>query len=175
MANRERYHLLLRLVDTRDAGTGFPDMLGPKPQLDRLAEFGLRDVQPSELRRLRELRDALLPVVLGPDDAAARTSRLNTLLRDYALAPQLDNHGTLSFVSGRSGRIAGLAAQVLPQAIDLLRTGDVSLVNTCQATDCAAPFIAAGRGRQYCSPRCSSRVRVRRFRSTTERAGGEQK
>lgn len=162
--------MLLRLVDTRAAGPGFPDLLGPPPRADRLAEFGLRERRPGELTRLRALRDALLPIVLGPD--AERRTLLNSLLRDYRLTPQLDDHGTLTFVSGRSGRIAELAAQVLPQAIELVRSGDVALVTTCQATDCAAPFVSAGRGRRYCSPRCSSRVRVRRFRSTIDSLGG---
>ncbi|MBO0882692.1 MAG: CGNR zinc finger domain-containing protein [Mycobacterium sp.] len=165
--------MLLRLVDTRDAGAGFPDLLGPEPRADRLAEFGLREPRPGELARLRTLRDALLPIVLGSNDVARRTMLLNSLLRDYTVTPQLGADGTLAFVSGRSGRVADLAARVLPQTIELLRSGDVSLIDTCQATDCAAPFLAAGRGRRYCSPRCSSRVRVRRFRSTADSEGGQ--
>jgi predicted RNA-binding Zn ribbon-like protein len=146
-------------------------MLGPQPRADRLAEFGLGDLRPGELARLRALRDALLPIVLGHD--ADRRTLLNSLLREYRLTPQLDGNETLDFSSGRTGRVADLAARVLPQAIELVRSGDVALVATCQAPDCAAPFVAAGRGRRYCSPRCSSRVRVRRFRSTVDRAGGQ--
>jgi predicted RNA-binding Zn ribbon-like protein len=162
----KRYWLLLRLVDTRDAGAGFPDMLGHDPRADRLAELGVPDPRPGELARLRELRDALLPVVLGPSATAARRTALNALLRDYKVTPQLADDEPLTFVSGRSGRVAGLAAQVLPQAIELLCSGDFSSVTTCQAADCAAPFVSARPGRRFCSPRCSSRVRVRRFRST---------
>ncbi|MFY7069922.1 CGNR zinc finger domain-containing protein [Nocardiopsis changdeensis] len=46
-------------------------------------------------------------------------------------------------------------------------------MHTCGADDCDTPFLDTSHraNRHYCSPRCSTRMRVRRHRERTPEAG----
>lgn len=179
MRAKESYWALLRLVDTRAAGPRFPDMLDAADlRRERLAEFGLVAPSAAELVELGALRDALVSVVLDSAlNTPTRVAALNSIVRDYGLVPQLDDALELGWATSGQGRVAALAEQVLPQALDLFRSNDVAKVQLCAADDCAAPFVASSTpgSRSFCSARCSTRVRVRRHRASRADGSGRAK
>ena len=126
-------------------------------------------VSPAELRRIRELRDALW--ILAP--ALANGRRLDTAAMDavnasVAEAPRtrLDSMGVRRWVTPVTGtQVLGAAAR---DAVDLIGTDLRERVRQCQGSNCALTFLDTSRpgNRRWCSmQRCGNRHKVSSYRT----------
>jgi predicted RNA-binding Zn ribbon-like protein len=155
------------LVNTRPRPADPEEKLaGPDAVVALLAPYGL-DTPPVE--ELRRVRDELLPAFSAGDMAALAT----------VLNPLLARGGTLRLLPGAPGwslrtptdelspadRVAVAAATELAT---LAAQRGLDRLGFCAADDCQAVFAdTSPRGdRRYCSRTCSTRMNVRRHRST---------
>jgi predicted RNA-binding Zn ribbon-like protein len=139
-------------------------------QLDSIAErAGLRlpeekslasDIGP--VRRLREI----LVAALFDDDAAYAAERLTLAALDYGLHPELSHDGGQTVASNRTDFVGRLAARLVPTAMELVAEGLMTRLRICSDVWCRSPFLDRTRNRnaRFCSPNCSARTRMRRFR-----------
>lgn len=140
--------------------------------LGRHGEVGPIELSEEDLEELAEAAEALRPVFLATrtDDAA---ERLNDLLAE-ASPPRLTSHENRTTWHLHVDR-----DDDGPWGEWLLTSGALSLATllterqqppggVCAAPDCDRVFLIHGRGgpRRFCSPRCTTRTRVARHRST---------
>lgn len=160
--------LAVRLVNTDSLGHDGGDQLGSLDSLHALLadrEHLSRGITRNDLEILRQLRDDFraIFVACAAGDGARAAERLNWLLMQYPVHPQLSGHdgqpwhvhytesGSMS-AKYAAGAAMGLAVRITSLGID--RFG------VCQAAPCQGVYIDTSRQRtrRYCSPRCEARA-----------------
>jgi predicted RNA-binding Zn ribbon-like protein len=160
--------LAVRLVNTESLGHEGGDLLGSLDGLRALVadrEHLNHGITRADLEALRRLRDDFRAVFVAcsQGDGADAAARLNELLIQYPVHPQLSGHDRQAWhvhytESGSmsdkyaSGAAMGLAVRLADLGLD--RFG------VCQAAPCLGVFIdtSANGTRRYCSERCASRA-----------------
>ena len=167
--------LAVRLVNTASLGHEGGDTLGSVDGLRALVadrEHLNHGITRTDLEALRRIRDDFRAffVSCSQGDGAGAAARLNELLIQYPVHPQLSGHdgqawhvhytesGSMSDKYA-AGAAMGLAVRLTDLGLD--RFG------ICQAAPCPGVFIdtSAGRTRRYCSDRCTNRANVTAFRA----------
>jgi predicted RNA-binding Zn ribbon-like protein len=167
--------LAVRLVNTASLGHEGGDLLGTLDGLRVLVSdrehlnHGITRSDLEALRQLRgEFRGFFLSCSLGSGTEAA--SRLNELLMQYPVHPQLSGHDGQPWHVHytESGSMADKYAAGAAMGL-AVRLADLGLdrFGICQAAPCQGVFIdtSAGRTRRYCSDRCTNRANVTAFRA----------
>jgi predicted RNA-binding Zn ribbon-like protein len=167
--------LAVRLVNSCSLGNEGGDLLGSLDGLRALVadrEHLSHGISRSDLESLRQLRDEFRGffVACSQGEGAEAAARLNELLMQYPVHPQLSGHdgqpwhvhytesGSMSDKYA-AGAAMGLAVRLADLGLD--RFG------ICQAAPCQGVFIdtSASRTRRYCSDRCTNRANVTAFRA----------
>lgn len=130
----------------------------------------------SDLLAARRLREAIFAIVHAAMTATVPSAEeLRAVNRAAEPAPP---SASLVFEHGRVGAqrrslTLGEALSVVARdAIDLVATGEVSLLRECEAHDCTGLYVDASRGRRrrWCSAaRCGNRARVSAHRARARR------
>ncbi|MDT0330836.1 CGNR zinc finger domain-containing protein [Nocardiopsis lambiniae] len=157
--------ITLALVATRPLAGAWPEELH---SLERLSEIlpGTEDATATDIADVRALRDRLAPLVLSPDPDAAPVE-LSALAEEFGLRPAVDSvGGPIRHVSPDPRPVARAAEVLVPGVMLAWAAGLTSRVRVCGADGCETPFLDSSHraNRHYCSPRCSTRMRVRRHR-----------
>ncbi|MDO0928427.1 ABATE domain-containing protein [Streptomyces sp. TG1A-8] len=136
------------------------------------------DVSEADAAAVRELRDALVTVLLGhsadPRTSEQALTRAEHLLRRaaarYPLAAVLDRYGA-RLVPGHDG-LPGVLAGILASAAELALTGAWQRLKACRNPPCHFAFYDRSRNTSgaYCTTTCSSQVAMRNYRNR-HRAG----
>jgi predicted RNA-binding Zn ribbon-like protein len=167
--------LAVRLVNTDSLGHDGGDQLSSLDTLRALVadrEHLSHGITRTDLETLRQLREDFRAVFVAcsQGNGAQAAERLNALLMQYPVHPQLSGHdgqpwhvhytesGSMSDKYA-AGAAMGLAVRLASLGID--RFG------VCQAAPCQGVFIdtSAGRTRRYCSDRCTNRANVTAYRA----------
>ncbi|WP_200210292.1 CGNR zinc finger domain-containing protein [Micromonospora coerulea] len=158
------------LVNTagRD-GEGLPDVTA-------LAEFftahgwtGRHERTEAELTSVRELRPRLRRVWYADEDEVVTI--VNGLLRESAALPQLIRHDDEPYHLHAVPRDAPLATRMAVEAAmalaDLVRTGELSRLRTCDHPDCDNVLVdlSKNRSRRFCDAGCGNRAAVTAYRA----------
>lgn len=141
-----------------------------------LAEHGEPDIGELTARDVDDLREAAAELrrvfEATTVDEAAET--LNALLRRHAGPPRLTRHGGtawhLHVDADDEGPWGTWLITSSAWALSVLLAEQQRLpVGVCAAPTCATPYVDVGHGtgRQYCSTRCATRVRVATHRRRT--------
>lgn len=127
-------------------------------------------VRPSELRRVKELRDTLwrvaVAVARGRQPEPAQVDVLNGCAEEAA-RPELEPLTSVLRWAPMTG--TQLLGTVAREAIDVVGAGG-SRLRECQGEDCGLLFVDTSRpgNRRWCSMRrCGNRQKVRAFRRRT--------
>jgi predicted RNA-binding Zn ribbon-like protein len=160
--------LAVRLVNTESLGHEGGDLLGSLDGLRALVadrehlNHGITRADLEALRRLRGEFRAFF-VACSQGDGADAVARLNELLIQYPVHPQLSGHDGQDWhvhyteSGSMSDKYAAGAAMGLA-----VRLGDLGLgrFGVCQAAPCLGVFIdtSANGTRRYCSERCANRA-----------------
>jgi predicted RNA-binding Zn ribbon-like protein len=167
--------LAVRLVNTASLGHEGGDQLTTLDGLRALVsdrEHLNHGISRADLETLRQLRGEFRSFFVacsqgnGPD----ATARLNELLIQYPVHPQLSGHDGQAWhvhyteSGSMSDKYAAGAAMGL--AVRLADLG-IERFGVCQAAPCQGVFIdtSANRTRRYCSERCTNRANVTAFRA----------
>ncbi|MFL1380214.1 MULTISPECIES: CGNR zinc finger domain-containing protein [unclassified Nocardiopsis] len=164
--------MTLSLVATRPVEGAWPEELF---SLERLAGAvpGAENATADDLADVRALRDRLTPLVLSPDPDTAPAA-LSGLAREFGLSPAVDSvGGPVRHASPDPRLVARVAELLVPGVMGAWAAGLLPRVHTCGADDCDTPFLDTSHraNRHYCSPRCSTRMRVRRHRERPSGTG----
>jgi predicted RNA-binding Zn ribbon-like protein len=167
--------LAVRLVNTAGAGGEDGDRLANLDGLrqlvadrEHLNTGGTRN----DLDALRGLRGELRAffVACAEGDGEDAAARLNTLLMQHPVHPQLSGHDDQPWHVHytESGSVADkyAAGAVMGLAVRLTDVG-IDRFGVCQAIGCQGVFIdtSSGNTRRYCSERCTNRANVSAFRA----------
>jgi predicted RNA-binding Zn ribbon-like protein len=167
--------LAVRLVNTASLGHEGGDQLTTLDGLRALVsdrEHLNHGISRADLETLRQLRGEFRSFFVacsqgnGPD----ATARLNELLIQYPVHPQLSGHDGQAWhvhyteSGSMSDKYAAGAAMGL--AVRLADLG-IERFGVCQAAPCQGVFIdtSASNTRRYCSDRCTNRANVTAFRA----------
>lgn len=167
--------LAVRLVNTASPGQEGGDLLTSVDGLRSLVadrEHLNHGITRADLDALRMVRDEFRAffVACSEGNGAAAAERLNDLLIQFPVHPQLSGHdgqpwhvhytesGSMSDKYA-AGAAMGLAVRLADLGID--RFG------VCQAPPCQGAFIdtSVNRTRRYCSDRCATRANVTAYRA----------
>jgi predicted RNA-binding Zn ribbon-like protein len=176
--------LAVRLVNTAGAGGEDGDRLASLDGLrglvadrEHLNVGGTRN-DLDALRGLRgELRAFFIACAGGDGEDAA--ARLNTLLMQHPVHPQLSGHDEQPWHVHytESGSVADkyAAGAVMGLAVRLSDVG-IDRFGVCQAAGCQGVFIdtSTSSTRRYCSERCMNRTNVSAFRARKRDEGDEE-
>jgi predicted RNA-binding Zn ribbon-like protein len=167
--------LAVRLVNTVGAGgedgdrlvnlTGLRELVADREHLNT---GGTRN----DLDALRELRGELRDffVACAEGDGEDATARLNTLLIQHPVHPQLSGHDDqpwhVHYTDSGSVADKYAAGAVMGLAVRLSDVG-IDRFGVCQAPGCQGVFIdtSSSNTRRYCSERCTNRANVSAFRA----------
>jgi predicted RNA-binding Zn ribbon-like protein len=167
--------LAVRLVNTAGAGGEDGDRLASLDGLrglvadrEHLNVGGTRN----DLDALRGLRGELYAffVACADGDGEDAAARLNTLLMQHPVHPQLSGHDEQPWHVHytESGSVADkyAAGAVMGLAVRLSDVG-IDRFGVCQAAGCQGVFIdtSTSNTRRYCSERCMNRANVSAFRA----------
>jgi predicted RNA-binding Zn ribbon-like protein len=167
--------LAVRLVNTAGAGGEDGERLANLDGLrqlvadrEHLNTGGTRN----DLDALRGLRGELRAffVACAEGDGEDAAARLNTLLMQHPVHPQLSGHDDQPWHVHytESGSVADkyAAGAVMGLAVRLTDVG-IDRFGVCQAIGCQGVFIdtSSGNTRRYCSERCTNRANVSAFRA----------
>lgn len=144
--------------------------------------WGVRDVGADDVRRLRDLRDALrslAAVATGdtrpraaspvPSDEAVRT--VNDALR-LAPAPRLAiEDGAVILAEPADGSATSALAALAAEGAELLTKTPASL-RACHAPGCVLYFVLDHPRREWCSTTCGNRARAARHYARRRGAAG---
>jgi predicted RNA-binding Zn ribbon-like protein len=167
--------LAVRLVNTDSLGHEGGDLLATLDELRALVadrEHLNHGITRGDLEALRELRGQFRGffVACSHGDGADAAARLNELLIQHPVHPQLSGHDGQSWHVHytESGSMADkyAAGAAMGLAVRLADLG-IQRFGICQAAPCQGVFIdtSAGRTRRYCSDRCTNRANVTAFRA----------
>jgi predicted RNA-binding Zn ribbon-like protein len=167
--------LAVRLVNTASLGHEGGDQLTSLDKLRSLVadrEHLNQGITRADLEALRQLRDEFRGffVACSQGNGADATARLNELLIQYPVHPQLSGHDGQAWhvhyteSGSMSDKYAAGAAMGL--AVRLADLG-IERFGVCQAAPCLGVFIdtSVNRTRRYCSDRCASRANVNAYRA----------
>ena len=167
--------LAARLVNTVGAGgedgdrlvnlTGLRELVADREHLNT---GGTRN----DLDALRELRGELRAffVACAEGDGEDAAARLNTLLIQHPVHPQLSGHDDqpwhVHYTDSGSVADKYAAGAVMGLAVRLSDVG-IDRFGVCQAPGCQGVFIdtSSSNTRRYCSERCTNRANVSAFRA----------
>lgn len=166
------------LVNTKTATPGEPhddrlvavaDLARLVPHWPSLTEHATR----RDLTRLRALRDELYEVfrAAAAGDDAGVVARLNALLAENPIRPEISGHDQSSWHLHVAGPGASLSAVVTAEALMGLVMTVIDLgadrLGICAAPGCEHAYLdtSRNRSRRYCSDRCSTRVAVAAHRA----------
>jgi predicted RNA-binding Zn ribbon-like protein len=167
--------LAIRLVNTAGAGgedgdrlvnlTGLRELVADR---EHLSTGGTRN----DLDALRELRGELRAffVACAEGDGEDAAARLNTLLMQHPVHPQLSGHDDqpwhVHYTDSGSVADKYAAGAVMGLAVRLSDVG-IDRFGVCQAPGCQGVFIdtSSSQTRRYCSERCTNRANVSAFRA----------
>jgi predicted RNA-binding Zn ribbon-like protein len=167
--------LAVRLVNTASLGHEGGDLLTSMDGLRKLVadrEHLNHSVSRADLDALVMLRDEFRGffTACSQGNGVDATARLNELLIQYPVHPQLSGHDGQPWhvhyteSGSMSDKYAAGAAMGLA-----VRLADLGLerFGVCQATPCSGVFVdtSANRTRRYCSDRCASRANVVAYRA----------
>jgi predicted RNA-binding Zn ribbon-like protein len=167
--------LAVRLVNTDSLGHEGGDLLTTLDRLRALVadrEHLNHGITRTDLEALRQLRDEFRTFFesCSQGNGAGAAARLNELLMQYPVHPQLSGHDGQPWhvhyteSGAMSDKYAAGAAMGL--AVRLAELG-IERFGVCQAAPCRGVFIdtSASRTRRYCSERCTNRANVTAFRA----------
>jgi predicted RNA-binding Zn ribbon-like protein len=167
--------LAVRLVNTDSLGHDGGDQLTSVEGLRALVAdrehlgYGITRADLETLRQLREDFRAFF-AACSRGDGAAGADRLNELLIQYPVHPQLSGHDGqpwhVHYTESGSMSDKYAAGAAMGLAVRLADLG-IERFGVCQASPCHGAFIdtSAGRTRRYCSDRCTNRANVTAFRA----------
>lgn len=164
--------LVIELVNTQEPAEDSLRDLDSLRELLTIRPHLSGRVNRDTLEAMRELRAQLRAIFVAAathhDDEAIE--RLNSLLIQHPIHPQISNHDTQPWhlhltesgsVPDRyaAGAAMGLAVKISDQGIDRL--------GICRAESCNNVFFdtTTNKSRRYCSDRCASRANVAAFRA----------
>jgi predicted RNA-binding Zn ribbon-like protein len=167
--------LAVRLVNTDSLGHEGGDMLSTLDGLRALVadrEHLNHGITRADLEALRQIRDELRAffVSCSRRSGAEAAARLNELLIQYPVHPQLSGHDGqpwhVHFTESGSMSDKYAAGAAMGLAVRLADLG-MERFGVCQAAPCLGVFIdtSAARTRRYCSDRCTNRANVTAFRA----------
>ncbi len=167
--------LAVRLVNTASLGHEGGDLLTTLDGLRALVadrEHLNHGITRADLEALRQLRDEFRAffVSCSQGEGAAAAARLNELLMQYPVHPQLSGHDGqpwhVHYTESGSMSDKYAAGAAMGLAVRLAELG-LDRFGVCQAAPCQGVFIdtSAGRTRRYCSERCTNRANVTAFRA----------
>ena len=167
--------LAVRLVNTDSLGHEGGDVLSTMDGLRALVadrEHLNHGIARADLEKLRQLRDEFRAffVACSHGNGADAAARLNELLIQYPVHPQLSGHDGQAWhvhyteSGSMSDKYAAGAAMGL--AVRLADLG-MERFGVCQAAPCLGVFIdtSVNRTRRYCSDRCVNRANVTAYRA----------
>lgn len=168
--------LAVRLVNTDSLGHEGGDQLSSLDGLRALVadrEHLSHGVTRADLEKLRQLREDFRAVFVAcsQGNGARAAERLNELLIQYPVHPQLSGHDGqpwhVHYTESGSMSDKYAAGAAMGLAVRLAGLG-IERFGVCQAAPCQGAFIdtSADRSRRYCSDRCADRANV-----TANRAG----
>lgn len=175
---------VLRFANTHDDDFGRVERFGDAGGLSAwLAENGFADaaadVGGADAAAVRELRTALIALLLGHSDDALTDeqalSEAEDLLRRtatrYPLVSVVDRSGA-RLVAAHGG-LPGALGTVFAAMAELALTGDWNRCKACRNPQCHFAFYDRTRNTSgaYCSATCSSRVAMRNYRERRRSAG----
>jgi predicted RNA-binding Zn ribbon-like protein len=167
--------LAVRLVNTDSLGHDGGDQLASLEGLRALVadrehlSHGIRRADLEALRQLREDFRAFF-VACSHGNGATATERLNDMLIQYPVHPQLSGHDGqpwhVHFTESGSVSDKYAAGAAMGLAVRLAELG-IDRFGVCQAEPCQGVFIdtSSGRTRRYCSDRCTNRANVSAYRA----------
>lgn len=162
--------LAVRLVNTRGLGHDGGDQLASLDGLRALVadrehlSHGIRRADLEALLQLRQEFRAFF-VACSQRNGATAAGRLNELLIQYPVHPQLSGHDGqpwhVHFTESGSVSDKYAAGAAMGLAVRLADLG-IERFGVCLAAPCEGVFIdtSAGRTRRYCSDRCTNRANV---------------
>jgi len=167
--------LAVRLVNTASLGHEGGDQLASLDKLRALVddrEHLNHGITRADLDSLRMLRDEFRGffVACSQENGGDATSRLNELLIQYPVHPQLSGHDGqpwhVHFTDSGSMSDKYAAGAAMGLAVRLAELG-LERFGVCQAAPCPGAFmdVSANRTRRYCSDRCASRANVIAYRA----------
>ncbi len=177
--------LAVELVNTNAVTPSEPggDQLATVAELPRLVPNWLelaRKATTRDLTRLRNLRDrvhAVFQAASAGDDALV-VARLNALLVEHPIQPEISGHDHSSWHLHVAGPGASMADVVAAEALMGLAMIVIDLgadrLGICTAPGCERVYIDTSRNqsRRYCSDRCSTRVAVAAHRARQRASSG---
>ncbi|MBQ3358247.1 CGNR zinc finger domain-containing protein [Microbacterium sp. 22179] len=137
--------------------------------LEEFPYTGRLDRDEAELADLRSIRPRLRALLLAPRDEMA--ARVNDVLTDTPVAPQLVRHGDTDWHLHAVGDERPLAERVLIETamalVDVIRQDEGSRLSICDDETCEAIALDLSRNRskRYCSPTCANRNAVAAYRA----------
>ncbi|MGH3390114.1 MAG: CGNR zinc finger domain-containing protein [Actinomadura sp.] len=164
--------LVVELVNTQDPAEDSLRDLDTLHDLLQIRPHLSGRVTRRDLDAMRELRTELRAIFVSAaaDDGAAAIERLNALLIQHPIHPQVSGHDGQRWhlhltESGSvvdryaAGAAMGLAVHISDHGIERL--------GICQAPGCCNVYFdsTTNRSRRYCSDRCASRSNVAAFRA----------
>jgi predicted RNA-binding Zn ribbon-like protein len=167
--------LAVRLVNTAGLGHEGGDLLASMDGLRTLVadrEHLSHGVIRTDLDALRIVRDEFRAffVACSEGDGATAADRLNELLIQFPVHPQLSGHDGqpwhVHYTESGSMSDKYAAGAAMGLAVRLAELG-LERFGVCQAAPCTGVFIdtSANRSRRYCSDRCASRANVVAYRA----------
>jgi predicted RNA-binding Zn ribbon-like protein len=167
--------LAVRLVNTASLGHDGGDLLASVDGLRSLVsdrEHLNHGITRSDLDALRMVRDEFRAffVACSQDRGTAAAERLNDLLIQFPVHPQLSGHDGqpwhVHYTESGSMSDKYAAGAAMGLAVRLAELG-LERFGVCQAAPCTGVFVdtSANRSRRYCSDRCASRANVVAYRA----------
>ncbi|MCU4183569.1 CGNR zinc finger domain-containing protein [Acidiferrimicrobium sp. IK] len=163
------------LVNTdQPGGDQLEDVAALGRWLDEWRWTGVRRGDQRELDEVRALRPRLRRI--WTLDEAGVASEVNAMLRAANALPQLVAHDGWPFHLHATPEGAPLVDRMAVEAamafVDVVRQGELSRLQVCEATDCAGVLVdlSKNRSRRYCSTSCTNRMNVAAYRA--RQAGG---
>ncbi|GIM63505.1 hypothetical protein Pve01_80700 [Planomonospora venezuelensis] len=148
----------------------------PLGSVDDLSAFlaswpytGRHDATPAELESVRRLRPALRALLLAERDEAAAI--VNDMLARARALPQLQRHHHwdwhLHAVDPDRPLDERVVVETAMAMVDVIRSGEMSRLDTCAADDCddVVLDLSRNRSRRYCSTTCGNREAVAAYRA----------
>ncbi|HET9079512.1 MAG TPA: CGNR zinc finger domain-containing protein [Trebonia sp.] len=167
--------LAVRLVNTASLGHEGGDLLGSVDGLRTLVadrEHLNHGITRSDLDALRMVRDEFRAffTACSQGNGAAAAGRLNELLIQFPVHPQLSGHDGqpwhVHYTENGSMSDKYAAGAAMGLAVRLADLG-LERFGVCQAVPCTGVFVdtSANHSRRYCSDRCASRANVAAHRT----------
>lgn len=170
--------LVLGFANTHDHVGRLPDRFGTVATLREWLTANLTDdgdatliITSSDVVEAREIRDALITMLLLNADATASTEEdlasaervLQRAAHRYPLQAQISRTGAAP-ISAESG-LAGVLGSVLAAVVGLSQSGEWERLKACR--NCHHAFLDQTRNRSagYCRAQCSSQAGMRAYRS----------